>query len=71
MNSIEHNPYISTGSYILEKQKISVIFSTKDGTGTLAAVLNMIREVNLNMSRIESRPSTNRSWDFDFFCRIH
>jgi prephenate dehydratase len=70
MNSMEHNPYkISTGIVNPEK-KMSVIFSTKDGVGNLSSVLNIVKEFNLTMSRIESRPSSKKGWDFDFFLWI-
>jgi len=71
MNTIEFNPYIGKQNNVIQDKKMSVIFSTKDHPGTLASVLNMARELTLNMSRIESRPSTNKSWDCDFFVEFN
>ena len=35
--------------------------------GALDAVLSAVRGLNINLSRIESRPSTGVDWDYDFF----
>jgi phenylalanine-4-hydroxylase len=45
----------------------SVVFSIHDEVGALQQVLAVIKKHDLNMSRIESRPSTTREFDYDFF----
>jgi phenylalanine-4-hydroxylase len=45
----------------------SLIFSITDKIGGLSECINIIKEDNLNMTRIESRPSKTSSWDYDFF----
>ena len=45
----------------------SVVFCIHDEVGALQVVLGVISKHNLNMTRIESRPSTTREFDYDFF----
>ena len=47
--------------------KSSLMFSITDRVGGLADVLQNLKELDLNMTRIESRPSRTRQWDYDFF----
>eukprot|EP01124_Arcella_intermedia_P017434 TRINITY_DN24199_c0_g1_i1.p1 TRINITY_DN24199_c0_g1~~TRINITY_DN24199_c0_g1_i1.p1 ORF type:complete len:454 (-),score=72.43 TRINITY_DN24199_c0_g1_i1:22-1383(-) len=49
-----------------EKTKRSAIFSIKEGVGKLSECLAVIKDQQMNMSRIESRPSAKRGY-VDFF----
>lgn len=52
----------STGSL-----RTTLVVSITDHVGALDEVLQIIREHNINMSHIESRPSKTADWDYDFF----
>jgi len=45
----------------------SLLFSIGDKVGGLQEALAVIKKYDLNMSRIESRPSKTANWDYDFF----
>jgi chorismate mutase / prephenate dehydratase len=45
----------------------SVMISIKDSVGALHAVTQAFTRNNLNMNRIESRPSKQKAWDYMFF----
>jgi len=47
--------------------KTSFIFSIPDEVGALESVLRFIKELNLSMTRIESRPSKTEAFDYDIF----
>ena len=47
--------------------KSSIIFSTLDKPNALVQVLSCLSEHGINMSKIESRPSRSRAWDYSFF----
>ena len=49
--------------------KTSIMFSVNDGAGQLAGALDLIRKHNVNMTRIESRASRNKMWDYVFLYR--
>jgi len=58
-------------SYLPENKTLkpfhaSLMFSITDKIGGLMEAMSIIKEDNLNMSRIESRPSKTSSWDYDF-----
>lgn len=48
------------------KDKTTVVFSVNDGPGALYKVLGAMAENNINMSKIESRPSKQKAWDYVF-----
>jgi len=50
--------------------RTSVMFALKDAPGVLYAALSCFAEAGINMSRIESRPSRRRAWDYLFFIDI-
>ncbi|EGG19879.1 phenylalanine 4-monooxygenase [Cavenderia fasciculata] len=50
-----------------ETFKTSILFSIKDGVGVLNDYLSIIKKHNVNISRIESRPSKTEKSDYDFF----
>jgi chorismate mutase/prephenate dehydratase len=52
------------------RDKTSILFSLKDQTGVLFKVLQPLAEAGLNLSRIESRPSRKRLWDYVFFIDV-
>lgn len=45
----------------------SLLFSIGDKVGGLQEALSVIKKYELNMLRIESRPSKTSNWDYDFF----
>jgi chorismate mutase/prephenate dehydratase len=47
--------------------KTSVAFSVKDRPGALYDVLQPFGEAGINMTKIESRPSKQATWDYVFF----
>jgi chorismate mutase/prephenate dehydratase len=52
------------------KDKTSVLFSLHDRPGVLFEVLKPLADAGLNLSRIESRPSRKRLWDYVFFIDV-
>lgn len=48
-------------------QRTSILFSINDKVGGLEEYLSIIRKHNINMTRIESRPSKNTKFDYEFF----
>lgn len=52
--------------------KTSILLSTReaDGAGALYKLLAPLAKNNVNMSRIESRPSRRRKWDYVFFLDV-
>lgn len=49
------------------KNKTSVIFSVKDRPGALYHCLSVFAKANINLTKIESRPSRKKAWDYIFF----
>jgi chorismate mutase / prephenate dehydratase len=45
----------------------AIMLSIKDRVGALHAVTSVFMKYNLNMNRIESRPSKQKAWDYLFF----
>lgn len=52
------------------KDKSSVLVSIKDKVGALYEMLTPIRKYGINMTKIESRPSKKRAWDYYFFIDV-
>jgi chorismate mutase/prephenate dehydratase len=52
------------------RDKTSILFSLKDEAGVLFKVLAPLAEAGINLSRIESRPSRKRLWDYVFFIDV-
>lgn len=50
-----------------EGNKISIVFYLDDKPGALASILSLYNEENINISKIESRPSKNSLWKYIFF----
>jgi chorismate mutase/prephenate dehydratase len=50
--------------------KTSILFSVKHRAGSLHEALGSLRKYKLNMTRIESRPSRLKAWEYLFFADI-
>ncbi|MCF7907969.1 MAG: prephenate dehydratase [Candidatus Omnitrophica bacterium] len=49
------------------KDKTSILFSTKDKVGALHDILSSFKASGLNLTKIESRPSKKKAWEYYFF----
>ncbi len=49
------------------KDKTSLIFGVKDEPGALYKALEVFYKHNINLTKIESRPSKKKAWDYVFF----
>lgn len=49
------------------KDKTSIMFSVKDKVGALYQMLEPFREAKLNLTKIESRPTKKKRWEYIFF----
>jgi len=49
------------------KDRTSLVFSIKDKVGALHAMLTPFARNKINMTKIESRPSKKKAWDYYFF----
>lgn len=49
------------------KDKTSIVVSIKDKVGALYEMLDPIRKNRVNMTKIESRPSKKKAWDYYFY----
>lgn len=49
------------------KDKTSIMFSIKDRVGALHDMLYPFKKHNINLTKIESRPSKRKPWDYYFF----
>jgi len=49
------------------EDKTSIVVSIKDKVGALYEMLSPIRRHRINMTKIESRPSKKKAWDYYFF----
>lgn len=49
------------------KDKTSILVSIKDKVGALHDILLHFKKNNINLTRIESRPSRKKAWDYIFF----
>ena len=72
---IEDSPHNITrflviGKYEVEPtgyDKTSIVFSIKDRVGALHDMLMPFKKYGINLTKIESRPSKRRAWDYFFF----
>jgi chorismate mutase/prephenate dehydratase len=60
--AISKDAYPRTG-----KDKTSIMFSAKDRPGTLYDVLAPFKRAKINLTKIESRPSRRKAWEYIFF----
>lgn len=49
------------------KDKTSIVFSLKDKVGVLHDALTPFKKYGINLTKIESRPSRQRPWEYVFF----
>lgn len=49
------------------KYKTTIIFSVEDKSNTLVNTLSVFGKNNINLIKIESRPSKNKAWNYLFF----
>ncbi len=52
------------------QDKTSMLFSVKHRAGALHRVLSVFKRYGLNMTKIESRPSRQKAWEYLFFVDI-
>ncbi|MFC2056657.1 prephenate dehydratase [Chloroflexota bacterium] len=72
---IEDNPNNFTRFFILAKQdsppsgndKTSIVFSVKHKPGALYEFLKMLASKNINLTKIESRPTRQKPWEYNFY----
>ncbi len=72
---IEDNPNNFTRFFILAKEdspfsgddKTSIVFSTKDGPGALYNSLGEFARRNINLTKLESRPTRQKPWQYNFY----
>lgn len=50
--------------------KSTLLFGLNNKPGALAAVLNILQAASLNLSKLESRPSAQESWTYNFFADV-
>ncbi len=62
---IARKPISRTG-----KDKTSILFSIKDKTGALYRILQPFAEKKINLTKIESRPSKRKPWEYFFYLDI-
>ncbi|GAG95838.1 unnamed protein product, partial [marine sediment metagenome] len=73
--SIEDSRHNITRFLIIGKQKAeptkqdktSIVFSMKDRAGALHDVLTPFKRSNINLTKIESRPSKKKAWKYYFY----
>lgn len=76
--NIEDNPENFTRFWVIgmektdpsSREKTSVLVSVKDKPGALLRLLAPFQVYDINLSKIESRPSKRRPWDYLFFIDI-
>ncbi|MCA6084876.1 prephenate dehydratase [Candidatus Endomicrobiellum agilis] len=49
------------------KDKTSLVFTVKDKVGALYNILGIFNKNNVNLAKIESRPTKKRAWEYMFF----
>ncbi|MFC2011221.1 prephenate dehydratase [Chloroflexota bacterium] len=72
---IEDNPNNVTKFFILAKQdsppsgndKTSIVFSIKHRPGALYELLKYLATRNINLTKIESRPTRQKPWEYNFY----
>lgn len=50
-----------------DKHKTTIIFSVEEKPNALVNTLNVFGKLNINLTKIESRPSRDRAWNYLFF----
>ena len=78
MSKIEDNPQNYTRFWVVGNKspgrtgsdKTSLMFSIKDGVGALHDMLLPFAKQKINLTKIESRPFRNKTWEYVFFIDI-
>ncbi|MDD5747378.1 MAG: prephenate dehydratase, partial [Candidatus Omnitrophica bacterium] len=73
--SIEDSPHNMTRFLVIGRKeagktgrdKTSIVFSVKDRVGALHDMLLSFKSAKINLTKIESRPSKRKAWDYYFF----
>jgi chorismate mutase / prephenate dehydratase len=73
--NIEDSPHNATRFFVIGKtdvpptghDKTSILFSIKDRVGALHEMLVPFKKEKINLTKIESRPSKKKAWDYYFF----
>jgi chorismate mutase/prephenate dehydratase len=73
--AIETNPNNYTRFFVISKKKAepspksktSLVFSTKNIPGSLYACLGAFATRNINLTKLESRPSRDKPWEYVFY----
>jgi len=74
-SEIEDNPNNFTRFFILSQQdsppsgndKTSIVFSVKHRPGALYEFLKELASRNINLTKLESRPTRQKPWDYNFY----
>lgn len=74
-SSIEDSPHNITRFMVIGKadvpvtgrDKTSILFSVKDRVGALHDMLIPFKKYRINLTKIESRPSKRKAWDYYFY----
>jgi chorismate mutase/prephenate dehydratase len=74
-SEIEDNPNNFTRFFILAgkdsppsgNDKTSIVFSTKDRPGALYEALGEFSQRNINLAKLESRPTRQKPWQYNFY----
>ena len=74
-SNIEDSPHNITRFLVIGKEeaaatgndKTSLVFSIKDRVGALCEMLAPFKKYRINLTKIESRPSKKKAWDYYFF----
>lgn len=75
---IEDNPHNYTRFFILSKEdaaptgndKTSIVFSLKSKPGALYDCLKEFAASNINLTKLESRPTRHQPWEYNFYMDI-
>lgn len=74
-SDIEDSPHNITRFFVISKSEVaqtkhdrtSILFSIKDRIGALHDMLLSFKKYKINLTKIESRPSKKKAWDYYFF----
>lgn len=74
-SSIEDSPHNITRFFVIgetdvvptKRDKTSILFSIKDKVGALHDMLVPFKKYGINLTKIESRPSKKKAWDYYFY----
>jgi len=77
--SVEDSPHNITRFLVIGKtqalptrnDKTSIMFSIKDSVGALHDMLVPFKKYKINLTKIESRPSKRKTWDYYFFVDLN